>query len=136
LGWRQDTTDPFKLLSLVRVVGHTFSYTIWVPKSPDSKLMQDAYLLEYVEIAKLLRFLLFAVWVQVRCFGLVLASSILVPNVVARAVSERGDRTRVKDLLETSMGGDPLEQGETDLLEFFGVAWLQAFGLKVLYTSN
>ena len=34
------------------------------------------------------------------------------------------------------MGGDPFEQSETDLLEFFRVARLQAFGLKVLYASN
>lgn len=118
------------------MIGHTFPYAIRIPERPHSELVQDSDLLKDVELAKLLGFLFVAVRVEMRSLGLVLASGILVPDVVAelRLVLQRW--SAVDDILETSMRGDPLEQGQADLLQFFGVARLQAFGLKVLHASN
>ena len=49
--------------------------------------MEDSDLLKDVEIAKLLGFLLVAIRIEVRCLGLVLSTSIFVPNLEARLMS-------------------------------------------------
>lgn len=61
------------------LIWHALSHAIGVEEGPDAELVKDPDLEEDIELAEVLRLLLFTVGVQLRCLGYVLASSIFIP---------------------------------------------------------
>lgn len=61
------------------LIWHALSHAVRVEECPDGELVEDADLEEDIELAEVLRLLLFAVGVQLRCLGYVLASSVFIP---------------------------------------------------------
>ena len=79
---RHCSAYPFSLIKLSSL-RHFLTHAIRIPKRPDGQLMQYPKFLEDVEVSELLRFFVVSVWVELRRFGKILATSVFIPYLKA-----------------------------------------------------